>query len=210
MADRVHITARASARRAARPRQVLPAEMRIDDLMNAAAELFIAQGVDGTTVDDIAAAANVGKGTFYHYFATKTDVLLALRERFTRTYTERVMAAVDQCRPDDHPGRFKAWLHAAVETYLANFRLHDVVFHDFRHSRRRSQEKDIVIEQIAALLRAGMDAGAWDLPDARTAALILFDGMHGVVDDAIAAGKLDPQPLCDLLGDMLGRLLERR
>ncbi len=192
-----------------RPRRVLPAEVRTDHLMSAAAELFIEKGLDATTVDDIVAKAGVAKGTFYHYFATKADVLLALRARFSQDFTSRAAVAIEAAPQGDHRARFVAWLRAAVATYVANFRLHDVVFHDFTHDRRRSQEKDMVIDQLSQLLSAGQQAGAWDLPDARAAALILFDGMHGVVDDAIAAGRLDPEPLCSTLEQMLGRMLVR-
>ncbi|MBN9056560.1 MAG: TetR/AcrR family transcriptional regulator [Rhizobiales bacterium] len=208
MAASIRSTARSSASRAGRTRRVLPAEVRIDALMNAAAALFIARGVETTTVDDITAAAGVGKGTFYHYFATKTDAVLALRERFTRRFLDQVGAAVEACPPGDHHARFEAWLSGAVGAYLGNFELHDVVFHDFRHDRRRSDEKDAVIDQLAGILSDGMQAGAWSLPDARAAAIVLFDGMHGVVDDAIAAGRRDPAPLCRLLRQLFGRILK--
>lgn len=190
-----------------RPRRILPAEIRVDDLMTAAAELFIAGGIEATTVDDIVARAGVAKGTFYHYFATKADIILALRERFSRDFLARVAAAVDACPGDDQPARLSAWINGAVAAYLANFQLHDVVFHDFSHSRRQSREKDAVIAALAALLEAGREAGIWAFPDARAAALILFDGMHGVVDDAIAAGRHDPEPLCALLTGLFARML---
>lgn len=196
-------------RRTAAPlrRRVLPAEVRMDDLMTAAAELLIEKGVEATTVDDIAAKAGVGKGTFYHYFTTKTDVILALRGRFSKDFTGRVAAAIEACPADHHAARLAAWVSAAVETYVANFELHDVVFHDFTHSRRQSSEKDSVIAQLAELLERGRDAGAWRVPDQRAVALIIFDGMHGVVDDAIATGRRDPKPLVDLLTDLFSRLL---
>ena len=197
----------ATAQRPPRRRQIMPAEVRVDDLMTAAADLFIAQGIDATTVDDIVARANVAKGTFYHYFSTKADVILALRERFTRNFLARAAAAIDACPPDDHPARLAAWLRGVVETYLANYALHDVVFHDFTHSRRRSGEKDAVIDQLVRLLEAGGAAGIWTFPTARAAALIMFDGMHAVVDEAIEAGQRDPQPLCALLEAMFGRML---
>jgi TetR/AcrR family transcriptional regulator, regulator of mycofactocin system len=41
----------------------------------AAVELFLARGFDQTTVDDIAAAAGIGRSTFFRYFPTKADVL---------------------------------------------------------------------------------------------------------------------------------------
>lgn len=38
-------------------------------------ELFARQGFDGTTVDDIATAAGIGRRTFFRYFASKNDLV---------------------------------------------------------------------------------------------------------------------------------------
>lgn len=38
-------------------------------------ELFARQGFDETTVDDIAAAAGIGRRTFFRYFASKNDLV---------------------------------------------------------------------------------------------------------------------------------------
>ena len=172
-----------------------PAEERRDDLMDAAARLFIAQGVEATTVDDIVAAAGVAKGTYYHYFPAKTDVVLALRDRFTAGFLSRIAAALAAAPAEPAEARLTAWIRAAVATYLDNVALHDVVFHDFRHDNRRSREKDAVLDQLQALLTAGQDAGSWRLGDARATAIVLFEGMHGVVDDAIARAAAERRPV---------------
>lgn len=47
-------------------------------ILSAATRLFQAHGFEGTSVDQIVAAANLAKGTFYQYFPAKIDVALAL------------------------------------------------------------------------------------------------------------------------------------
>ena len=45
------------------------------DLVAAAVELFRTRGYDDTTIDDIAAAAGVGRRTFFRYFRSKEDAI---------------------------------------------------------------------------------------------------------------------------------------
>ncbi len=51
---------------------------RRDDILRAAREVFFQRGFHAVTVDDIAVAAEVGKGTVYLYFDTKETILAHL------------------------------------------------------------------------------------------------------------------------------------
>src|SRR5579872_4968710 len=54
-------------------------------ILEAAVRLFSERGFDDPTVDEIAAAAETGKGTIYNYFRTKEDILVAfVAEQETR------------------------------------------------------------------------------------------------------------------------------
>jgi len=52
-----------------------------EKLYRTAMELFAKRGYFETTTEDITEAADVGQGTFFNYFPTKSHVLLALSEK---------------------------------------------------------------------------------------------------------------------------------
>lgn len=56
-------------------------EQRIPQIIDAAASVFARRGIDGANMEEIAKAAGVSKGTIYHYFASKEEVIEALVRR---------------------------------------------------------------------------------------------------------------------------------
>ncbi len=59
-------------------------------IADAAMALFQARGFTAVTVDEIAEAADVSKPTFFNYFATKEDVVIAWQDKFALTLAEAV------------------------------------------------------------------------------------------------------------------------
>ncbi|WP_162419791.1 TetR/AcrR family transcriptional regulator [Microvirga brassicacearum] len=59
-------------------------QLRIEQVLNAASELFATQGYEATHIEDIARAARVSPGTIYNYFLTKANILTALAVRHAR------------------------------------------------------------------------------------------------------------------------------
>ncbi|WP_402372790.1 TetR/AcrR family transcriptional regulator [Isoptericola rhizosphaerae] len=66
-------------RRAARRLQIVDAGLTV----------FAERGYDGATTARICRRAGIGSGTFFHYFATKADLLLAILELGTAETRER-------------------------------------------------------------------------------------------------------------------------
>ncbi|UCZ61191.1 TetR/AcrR family transcriptional regulator [Mycolicibacterium phocaicum] len=60
-----------------RPPQTVRSERTREALQQAALVRFLAQGVEGTTADEIAADAGVSLRTFYRHFTSKHDLLFA-------------------------------------------------------------------------------------------------------------------------------------
>jgi AcrR family transcriptional regulator len=56
-------------------------DVRLNEILDAAELLFIQKGYEKATVNDILEKVNIGKGTFYHYFKSKEEVMNAVIER---------------------------------------------------------------------------------------------------------------------------------
>ncbi len=54
-----------------------------DAILEAAVELFAEGGLDGVTVEGVAARANVGKATIYRRYLSKVDLVIAASRSFT-------------------------------------------------------------------------------------------------------------------------------
>jgi AcrR family transcriptional regulator len=178
----------APVRARGRPR-TKSAELRREELLDAAQQLFLDKGIGATSIDEIASAVQVAKGTFYLYFPSKEALLHALQERFVAGFLEQLEAAMDRCGPGHWRPRLQVWVRTIIEGYLDNVRLHDVIFHETQPYDRDSMSNNEVIDQLTTLLSEGAKAGAWMAEEPRSTAIMFFHALHGGVDAAIAESK---------------------
>ena len=83
-------------------------------ILSTAIELFSRRGLDAVTIDEIAAAADVGKGTVYNYFTTKEDIVVA----FMADLEARMAPKIARFRPRERP------VHRVLADYiLLHFKL---------------------------------------------------------------------------------------
>ena len=186
-----------------------PAEVRLDELMDAAQALFISKGFETTTVSEIVRDAGVAKGTFYHYFSSKNDILDALRDRYTQQFIARIQRAIDSCSPLDDIERLRAWCQAGIDGYLDSMPLHDALYHDHHYATRGNKDRDLVLAQIVNMLESGVRNGAWYIENPSLTAIVMYHGMHGAVDSMAAASPQDSPALGEQLFRIFLRLLKR-
>jgi TetR/AcrR family transcriptional regulator, transcriptional repressor for nem operon len=170
----------AAGPRPARGPRRQPADVRREQILDAAERVLVARGLAATTMAEVAEAATVAKGTVYLYFASKAELLAGLRDR----YFERFAAMLDgpPARGPKGPGvaaRIERLVAAAYDFALANHRLHHVLFHEagfgeadtFARARR----------MLAELIEAGQAAGELEVADQHLATDFLVHGLHGVL-----------------------------
>ncbi len=69
-----------------------PAAQRKDEILDAAQTLFVTKGYQATTIEDILKAVGIAKGTLYHHFSGKEEVLRGLVRRTVGQAVERARA----------------------------------------------------------------------------------------------------------------------
>ncbi|GIO84342.1 TetR family transcriptional regulator [Paenibacillus faecis] len=77
-------------------RVVKNAEERKNEILDAADELFGQKGFEGTSTNDILEKVGIARGTLYHHFKSKEDIMDALIER----YSARLLSAAREVAAD--------------------------------------------------------------------------------------------------------------
>jgi AcrR family transcriptional regulator len=152
-------------------RIVKDAEVRRDELLDTALALFLENGYERTSVEQITNAVGVAKGTFYHYFATKTDLLAQLVARYANELFTEIEDALSQAE-GNALDRFNlliatsssAKLGRKAETLMLTRSLYD---DDNRILREHLREGWVerVRPIIGAIIEQGNAEGVFDVPD---------------------------------------------
>jgi AcrR family transcriptional regulator len=159
-------------------RRELP-EVRREQILDAAANVFLDRGLAQATMADVAEAAGVAKGTIYLYFDSKSAVLTALRARYTSQWLAQ------SGRLDTPPGRgghtrqLRSFLGEMYDFHAANQRLHHLLF----HAAEVSEEEPLEQAQaaLARFVTRGAHAGEFTVDDPEETASFLLDGLHGLL-----------------------------
>ncbi len=168
-------------------------------LAEAALRLFAERGFDGTTVEDVAAAADVSPRTFFRYFTSKEDAVFADHDERTRVLRETLArASADEAVQVSVRRAILALveLQAAGEGGLRRVRLvTQVPALVARSLEHQARWEEIVAEAVAERLHADPDrdvrarivAGA--AFGALRAAMRAWAASDGAIDPAVVASR---------------------
>ena len=131
-----------------------------DDLIAAATRVLAEKGLHGTKIADIAAAADVGVGTFYLHFATKD----ALYDALVEDAATRLKATVDEAREsvDDPIEKTRVATVALCRFAQENREVFKLVFGPTasRHDVVRRAQALFALD-VEATIRDGMERGVF-------------------------------------------------
>lgn len=90
-------------------------EAKRSEIVRYAADVFSRTGYHETKMQDIATAADIGKGTIYEYFRTKEELFLAVYDAWMSEYEAMIRQRVDAA--EDALSKVDAIRDSAVEFY---------------------------------------------------------------------------------------------
>ncbi|MCM1451553.1 MAG: TetR family transcriptional regulator [Clostridium sp.] len=146
-----------------------------DKLIETAKQLFIRNGVENTTIGDIASASDKGRRTIYTYFRSKLDIYNAVIE----TESERMVGQLREISQsaDSAAGKLRRFIElrlSADHSASPGSILKSLLSMDFaRKSKTRKKAGEKGREMLEAILEQGVANGEFDAAKAEKLRAVL-------------------------------------
>lgn len=161
-------------------------------ILNAAEGLIVEKGLDSLNMDEVAERAEVSKGSLYHYFNNKTDVVLGICNKATKMLSVEISDVLTK----DLPGIEMVYSIGATFLKFATSRpefFRAMRFFDNLNETHQLGDSDFIPQcqsnmdtSFTSMVRAiqiGMQDGSIDDSyDAKELAVLLWSTSHGLVN----------------------------
>jgi len=162
--------------------RTLDREARRAEIVSAATAAFAERGIAHTAVSDIVKAAGVAQGTFYLYFKSKDDVVVAAAERIGDVMVdgiERVVAVPGRSAVD----KFFALLDQLSDSTSIpdSSELIEIMHREGNrtlHDRFAEQLTPRLVSIIERIINQGLAEGVFAVPDTGAAAWFVLGGLQ--------------------------------
>ena len=161
-------------------------------ILEAGIKVFIAKGVAETTVRDIIRSTGLASGTFYNYFKSKEDVLVAIFDDFAKEIGKNIR--IDDTQPSNFEDflrikvtRFFKFVSSKPEIYMIMSNNHNLANNFSINTPQIILEIDYLKEEI----KDGIKKGIFPNFDVDLFALVIRPITDAVAQEMIAQKKIN-------------------
>jgi AcrR family transcriptional regulator len=191
----------------ARRNGVSPPRERSEEVYRAALRLFREKGYHATSMQDIAAAVGLYKGSLYHYIGGKEDLLVQVFERAMGT----LLADVERIVADASLGpsvQLRLIVQAHVTCVSENLDALTVYLHEFRALAGESlatvrAQRERYAQLVGEIVGRGVRLGEFETADVGIATLGLLGMCNWVCQWYRPDGRLGPAQIGGYFADLV-------
>lgn len=175
-------------------------------ILDAAAQVFSQKGYHAASMQDIAEAVNLQKGSLYHHVASKQEILALLLDQALDLLIERMQTVITQPLPAD------AKLRLAAAEYLTTILEHKELAAVLL-LEHRSLDPDLAAQHKIGrdrfeglwrdLVRQGMAEGVFTYPDPVMAVLAIIGALNWAITWYRPNGSLSPSQIADQFAELI-------
>jgi len=187
-------------------------------IIDIAEELFSEKGFDGATMDEVADRAELGKGTLYLHFKSKSSIFLAICERGSSLLNKRMSKVLTEDISGIEMVKKLGFVYLEFvkeyPIYFSSFNFYETLIDDDNLSQSKLAAKceDHAREAMAYIVRAlqiGMQDGSIkNTIEPRELGLIIWGASKGVVHMAFLKESRAHMKILDDVSFSLDSLLE--
>lgn len=152
-------------------------------LIDVARELFASQGIEGTTMNDIAAASGKGRRTLYTYFRSKEEIYYAVIEGELEYISEEMDKVIQMdLAPDKKIVQvIYKHLNLIADIVKRNGNLNAEFFRDIKQVEKARRKFDLEeINTLRSILREGVAVGTFEVDSVNFTADIIHYAVKGI------------------------------
>lgn len=175
-----------------------------DGISEAALEVLKKYGYEGLTMDRVAEVAGVAKGSIYHYFRNKQELVTYVFERIIEPAIQAGEEIVRRLAPalEKLEAMARMWLeYFSQHRALFDFLFRDPTVRELCFTTQRAK-RGLAIERFGAILRQGMDEGVFRRVDPVLGAEMIIGALQFVIERQLETGEIRP------IDETLARLLD--
>jgi TetR/AcrR family transcriptional regulator, cholesterol catabolism regulator len=180
---------------------------RKDELVDVAARLFSERGYHGTSMQDLADALGLLRGSLYAHIGSKQELLFEVVEDGARRFLERGELALKNDAPSTR--RLRDFLVGHIEVAIEQLDEGRVFLNEWRYldddlQSQIKAKRDAYEEMVRSILRDGVAAGEFgaDLDIGMAARLVLSCG-NWIYAWYRLEGELSPSDIGEAFADMI-------
>jgi TetR/AcrR family transcriptional regulator, cholesterol catabolism regulator len=184
-----------------------PPRERAEEVYAAALRLFTEKGYHATSMQDIASALGLYKGSLYHYIGSKEELLVQVFERAMGALLSEVERIVADSSLAPRT-QMRLLVQAHVEAVTRNREALTVYLHEFRALAGESLEvvrtqRERYRELVSTVVERGVRLGEFAGVDVGIATLALLGMCNWVAQWYRPGGRLEPGEISERFADLL-------